>query len=166
MKMVIHMDIDLQNVPIRDMEYHGKITIPESYYQKIDIVGISPVDVKISIKKDLNQEDNLQLEAKGNLLLEDARTTETVEYPFQIDLTEKINEESEICGRFLEKSKNTLDILAILWENIVLEIPISYTLADELHLEGEGYQVSGKKSGENIDPRLAPLLELLDKEKE
>lgn len=166
MKVVIHMDIDLQNVPIRDMEYHGKITIPESYYQKIDIVGISPVDVKISIKKDLNQEDNLQLEAKGNLLLEDARTTETVEYPFQIDLTEKINEESEICGRFLEKSKNTLDILAILWENIVLEIPISYTLADELHLEGEGYQVSGKKSGENIDPRLAPLLELLDKEKE
>ena len=166
MKVVIHMDIDLQNVPIRDMEYHGKITIPESYYQKIDIVGISPVDVKISIKKDLNQEDNLHLEAKGNLLLEDARTTETVEYPFQIDLTEKINEESEICGRFLEKSKNTLDILAILWENIVLEIPISYTLADELHLEGEGYQVSGKKSGENIDPRLAPLLELLDKEKE
>lgn len=166
MKMVIHMDIDLQNVPIRDMEYHGKITIPESYYQKIDIVGISPVDVKISIKKDLNQEDNLHLEAKGNLLLEDARTTETVEYPFQIDLTEKINEESEICGRFLEKSKNTLDILAILWENIVLEIPISYTLADELHLEGKGYQVSGKKSGENIDPRLAPLLELLDKEKE
>lgn len=166
MKVVIYMDIDLQNVPIRDMEYHGKITIPESYYQKIDIVGISPVDVKISIKKDLNQEDNLQLEAKGNLLLEDARTTETVEYPFQIDLTEKINEESEICGRFLEKSKNTLDILAILWENIVLEIPISYTLADELHLEGEGYQVSGKKSGENIDPRLAPLLELLDKEKE
>ena len=160
------MNIDLQNVPIRDTQYHEKIIMPASYYQKMDIVGISPVDVKFEIKKDLNQEDNLHLQATGNLLLEDARTTETVEYPFQIDLTEKINEESEFCGRFLEKSKNTLDILSILWENIVLEIPISYTLADELHLEGEGYQVSGKKSGENIDPRLAPLLELLDKEKE
>ena len=66
----------------------------------------------------------------------------------------------------MENSQNTLDILSILWENIVLEIPISYTESDELNLKEEGYQVNGNESGENVDPRLAPLLELLDKEKE
>ena len=67
--MVIHMDIDLQNVPIRDMEYHGKITIPESYYQKIDIVGISPVDVKISIKKDLKPRRQFTFRSKRKFVI-------------------------------------------------------------------------------------------------
>ena len=42
--------------------------------------------------------------------------------------------------------------------------PIKMALSD--HLKEEGYQVNGNESGENVDPRLAPLLELLDKEKE
>ena len=115
---------------------------------------------------DANQDYHLVLKADLTLTLSDARTCKPVSYPVHLDFEEKIEEDSEICGRFLENSQNTLDILSILWENIVLEIPISYTESDELNLKEEGYQVNGNESGENVDPRLAPLLELLDKEKE
>ena len=72
------------------------------------------------------------------------------------------------CRKFLTNSQNTLDILAVLWENIVLEIPISYTICDELELPSErvGWDMAHEESKEQIDPRMAPLLDLLKKEKE
>ena len=56
----------------------------------------------------------------------------------------------------------------MLWENIVLEIPISYTVCDELELPSErvGWDMAHVESKEQIDPRMAPLLDLLKKEKE
>ena len=57
--------------------------------------------------------------------------------------------------------------MAILWENIVLEIPISYTVSDSLETkENDGWALVGENSEKEMDPRLAPLRELLDREKE
>ena len=110
---------------------------------------------------EIDEEENLTLNSKGTFIIEDARTLEPVEYPFTISFEEKLDETSEICGRFLLNSQNTLDILEILWENIVLEIPISYTVSKEIEIED-----NEKEKDELIDPRMAPLMGLLDKEKE
>ena len=71
------------------------------------------------------------------------------------------------CGNFYEKSKNSLDISEILWENIVLEIPISITnhKSEDLLLKGNGWELVNENK-EEIDPRLAKLKELLDEGKE
>ena len=60
-----------------------------------------------------------------------------------------------------------LDISEILWENIVLEIPISITNVDSknLRMQGEGWELKNNKSNE-IDPRLAKLTELYGEGKE
>ncbi len=158
--------VNLEKVPIREMTFHNEVLIPKELFQNTSVEEIPKVDLTFEIKRDSNQDFILDLKCIGNLVLKDARTLKPINYPFEIKFTEILNETSEICGRFLENSQNTLDILTILWENIVLEIPISYTESEELNLEGEGYKVSGDMSGEKIDPRLAPLLELLDKEKE
>lgn len=162
------MNIDLTKVPIRKMEYASVVQIPKSYYEKMAIIDIRDVNVKFSITSDANQDDILKLSCQGTFILQDARDLKEVSYPFQFELNEKITEDSEICGRFLENSQNTLDIMAILWENIVLENPISYTECDSLEnpKENVGWRVVGEKDDEEIDPRLAPLMELLDKKKE
>ena len=162
------MNIDLTKVPIRKMEYASVVQIPKSYYDKMAIIDIRDVNVKFSITSDVNQDDILDLSCQGTFILQDARDLKEVSYPFQFELNEKITEDSEICGRFLENSQNTLDIMAILWENIVLENPISYTECDFLEnpKENVGWRVVGEKDDEEIDPRLAPLMELLDKKKE
>ena len=150
--------MNLKMVPIRECKYEGTVEIPKEYYEHTDVLEIKNVTLKFSIHKDQNQDDILSLQAHGIFVLSDARTLEPVEDPFTIEMNEKISFESEICGRFLENSQNTLDILDILWENIVLEIPISYTVSEEL-------EETKTKEEEMIDPRLAPLMELL-KEKE
>ncbi len=143
------------------MEITDTIIYGKEYYEPTGILNISPVNIHLSIFQNANQEDMYHLTAIGTFLLNDARTLNPVEYPFTIDLEEKIDPTSEFCGRFLENSQNTLDILNILWENIVLEIPISYTVSEKLNETKE----IGEENDE-IDPRLAPLRELLEKEKE
>jgi len=149
-------------VPIRECTYENDITLEKSYYENTGVIDIPDVHVFFEIQKDNNQDYILKLNANGIFLLEDARSLETIEYPFKIEIKEKLNEESELYERFLKNSQNTLDILSILWENIVLEIPICYTISEELET---GEKQSGMSSVE-IDPRLAPLMGLLDKEKE
>ncbi len=155
------MNVNLREVPIRPIQLETKVQIPKEYYEHTGILGLKDVFLHLTIFKDSNQDDILSFQVTGKFLLEDARTLEEVEDPFQIEREEKISMESEICGRFLENSQNTLDILDILWENIVLEIPISFTLADDDFAE----ETTREKNLE-IDPRLAPLQELLEKEKE
>ncbi len=162
------MDLDLTKVPIRNINYEGVVAISKEYYEKMDILDVQNVHLKFEIYKNMDQDDILHLVCTGNFLLQDARNLEPVSYPFQFEFEEKIDEESEMCGRFLENSQNTLDIMAILWENIVLENPISYTVCDSLEnsKENAGWRVVGEEDDQEIDPRLAPLMELLDKKKE
>lgn len=158
--------MDLKKVPIRELEYQNEIEFDKSYYENTDVLDIKKLNLAFSIKKNNNQEDVLKLNANGVFLLEDARTLETVEYPFEVSFEEILNESSDLYERFLRNSQNTLDILSILWENIVLEIPISYTVAEELKTDDSAsYKIVGEESIE-LDPRLAPLMGLLDKEKE
>ena len=152
------MEINLRKIPIHEYHYKGIVEYPEEDFKTTGILRMSPVNLEFSIFPNNDQEDVLNLSGSGTLYLEDARTLEEVPYPYEVHLEEKIEPESEFCGRFLENSQNTLDILDILWENIVLEIPISYTVSDEL-------EETKTKEEEMIDPRLAPLMELL-KEKE
>lgn len=159
--------MDLTVVPIRVMEYESEVEIPKEMYQNTDILDMKDVFLKFQIYKDMNQDDILILESTGTMYLEDARSLESVPLTFHIKMEEKIDESSEMCGRFLTNSQNTLDIMSILWENIVLEIPISYTVCEPLKSEEKKtYKIVGEESVNKIDPRLAPLMELLDKEKE
>ncbi len=158
--------VDLQKFLIHETKQDVVVDFSKDVYTSAGILDIPCFTVSLMIKKDLNQDYYLTLKGKVTLILSDARTLKEVSYPIFLDFNEKISEESEICGRFLENSQNTLDILGVLWENIVLEIPISYTESEELNIVGNGYQVNGNESEKSMDPRLAPLLELLDKEKE
>ncbi len=163
------MDIDLNKVPIRKMSYKGKVEIPKEFYEKMDILDIKNVILEFKIDIDANQDEVLYLKSTGEFILSDARDLKPLSYPFKIELEEKLNPDSEIYGRFLENSQNTLDIMTILWENIVLEKPISYTVCDSLknNEENTGWRVVGDEDDDqSIDPRLAPLMELLNKKKE
>ncbi len=163
------MKLDLHHVLIQPCSYDLKVSIDKSYYGTTKIVDISDIDLSFAISRNLSQEDILFLKARGELYLVDAKTLQVVSYPFQVEFEEKIDENNDFFAKNLENSKNTLDIIEILWENIVLEIPISYSTSEEAlkpdTLDGWTVAKEGEKK-EEVDPRLAPLLGLLDKEKE
>ncbi len=158
--------MDLNKVPIKSMQENVLVNIPKVYYQNTDILDIPDFVIMLKIFKDNNQDYHLFLTSKAKMVLKDALTLDEVMYPFELNIEEKITDDNENLQNFIKKQQNTLDIIGVLWENIVLEIPISYStskLENEYH---DGWELVGSKPKDEIDPRLAPLLELYDKEKE
>ena len=161
------MEINLSTIPEEGLEIDSNVVLSPDFYKDASIHSIEDCHVEGLIKYDYENNLVLALTVKGTFLLDDAITLEEIKYPFTCEIDEKIENLSEFCGEFYEKSKNTLDIREILWENIVLEIPISATIAKEsdLSLKGDGWRLTNGKEQE-IDPRFAKLQELLDEGKE
>lgn len=144
--------------------YDQDFTIDPSLYQKIGILDLKQCHVTGSIF--LNSASMLvfDLTIEGVMVLPDSVTADPIPYPF----TSKISEEYDLNDEnFLEtyqKSQNILDIMKILWENIVLEVPMRFTTTKDARLSGDGWSLGeDKNKDDQIDPRLAKLSELLDR---
>ena len=147
------------------------ISVDESYsFSKEELKGtdvISLDDVKVSgeITKDAIDNIYLNIDVKGVLVLPCAITLKPVNYPFDIKIEGNIDELVGENEKSVKKDENTLDILPIIWENILMEIPmrvVSKDAEEELsNLEGNGWKVITEDSDGEINPELAKLKDLL-----
>ena len=137
-----------------------------------DLVKDEDLDKRILDFKDMqaygrvylnsNQDAILECRVKGNLVLADAISLEEVLYPIDINIEENIDELGENYESYEQKSENILDLKQILWQNIVLEVPISYTQTKSQSLKGEGWEFFREDNKQDeIDPRLKKLEDLL-----
>ena len=89
-------------------------------YKNTDIRKLYDVHASGEVSVDFEDNIYLELNLKGKMILPCAVSLEDVEYEFDTLIEENIGNFEEIY----KNNKNSLDILPILWENIVLEIPI------------------------------------------
>ena len=157
--------IELTRIRNNGYQFEETITFQKEIYENTDIRDLKNLVVKGEITKTLDQDFFLSACLTGQMILPDARTLEDVILPIEINIEEKIIETNEEIAEYFEKDKNTLDIMGILWENIILEVPISISTSENTLQEGNGWELVEEKK-ESIDPRLAPLRKLLDSEKE
>ena len=75
--------------------------------------------------------------------LNDSITFEEIPYDFDFNIEDIINENDDYYANFFKNNKNILDIKEILWENIVLEVPISFTKEENTTLKGNGWELNG-----------------------
>ena len=79
-------------------------------------------DVHVDGYLEISEYDELEynLTITGTMILEDSVTLEETEYEF----TSEAEDSAGNYEKYLNKNRNLLDILPILWENIVSEVPI------------------------------------------
>ena len=98
-------------------------------------------DINVSGEILIDYEDNLCLNLKicGTMVLPCAVTLVDVPYEFDTEFEENIGKFEEIY----KNNKNTLEISDILWENIVLEIPIRVVseLSKPSNTSGDGWEL-------------------------
>lgn len=150
-------EINLNLLPVSLDEV---INFPESFYENTLIKRLEGIHVKGIIKYNLSDEVELDLQVTGNMILNDAITLEEVAYPLDIHISGLLADYLEENGNYLEKNQNILDKLEFLWENIVLEVPISFTKQSGVKLSGNGWELNSDKKEDDIDPRLAKLNDL------
>lgn len=121
-----------------------------------DIRRISPVKVEGYIFN--NEEDfELNITIKGTMILPCARTLKDVEYPFSSEIDEIIGENDD---NSLEINQNRLDIFPIVWQNILVDVPLRVLAPDasDEPASGDGWRLITEDTNEEvIDPRLAKL---------
>ncbi len=161
------MIIELNKIPTNGLAIDTDIILNKELYKNADILDIKKLHIMGIIQYDYENNLVFDLEVKGCFLIEDAITLEPIEFPFSCRIEEKVESLEISYQDFYEKSKNTLDISEILWENIVLEIPISATNSsrEAMSLQGDGWELVNENK-KKIDPRLAKLEELLREGKE
>ena len=131
------MRIDLRKLySLASVDVDGTITFPEERLKSAGIIRLE--DVSVHGKAIINYEDEIELDLdlSGKMYLPCAISLEEVEVPFARKIEEIIGE-NNINNNFY------LDLSDILWENIVLEIPIK-VVKEGVHLEtssGKGWSV-------------------------
>ena len=105
------------------------------------------------ISKNSMKEIVLDLKVKGEMTLPCAITLKPTKYPYNIELKGTLR---ELLDEFEEKFTNTLDIFPIIWENILMEIPMRVVSPDAegIELEGDGWRLVAE------DESSSPLAEL------
>ena len=92
------------------------------------------------------------------MVLEDSISLDEIDYSFKAEIDEEIEEN-------LEKSLNVLDITEILWQNIVLEVPLKLTNVDNFdEYHGDGWCLVSEDSIKNTNNPFSELKDMMGKE--
>lgn len=130
----MNVDITLLNQGIEDNLYIDSDI--ELDLTNDDIRKLNNLHVSGDIMLDEAGDINLDLSLSGEMILADKLTLDDIKYPFTCQIEEKIVKNER-------NLTNTLDLSEILWQNIVLEVPLGgFTEIKNLdEFKGEGWRL-------------------------
>ena len=150
---------DLLDSKVNNISIDEEFTIPKEDYANTEIIDLEKVKVEGNLTYPDVNDLLLDIECSGTMKLNDSVSLESVNYPFSFKISENVAE-------FLEKDQFTLDIISILWENIVLEIPIRYSEVKSYDkYKGDGWRVISEDDvKDNTNNPFKDLLKEIEKE--
>ena len=129
--------IDLTNLfsnVVDSISLDGEYAIDKDRITDPRILDLSKISVKGNISRDLD-DYQIDMNIVGDMTINDSVTLKPVVYHFDIDFNDNLNE-------IIENNKNSLDIIEILWQNIVLEVPLRFTIVEDYSkIKGDGWKL-------------------------
>ncbi len=153
--------VRLNNNILKSIDVDVTYSFTKDELKGTDLLELNNVKVIGTIFKNSLGNIELDLNVKGIMVLPCAITLKPVNYPFDIKIDGELNELMKDFEENKTNFQNTIDILPIIWENILLEIPMR-VVSDELEssdvpLEGDGWSFTT-----NELEKQSPLSELID----
>ena len=164
--MLINLSKLITNIS-DEITFNDEVEIDKSYLENTDIRDISKVKVEGSIRP---YENNFELDMniKCTLTLICSISLKDVKYDVDIDVNEVIGESTDEV-EIEENNKiinNTIDLIPIIWQNIILEVPLKVISPDidVKNIQGDGWKFITEEEVNNkdIDPRLEKLKDFLN----
>ena len=124
-----------------------------------DLLKLDNVKIVGELHKNVLGNIVLSAEVSGIMVLPCAVTLKPVDYPFSIVIDDEIEKLYENIEENPINLQNTIDILPIIWENILMEIPMRVVSpdAENVKLSGDGWKLVTEEDNKNN-----PLSELMD----
>ena len=124
-----------------------------------DLLKLDNVKIVGELHKNVLGNIVLSAEVSGVMVLPCAITLKPVNYPFSLIIDDEIEKLYENIEEKTTNLQNTIDILPIIWENILMEIPMRVVSpdAENIKLSGDGWKLVTDEDNKNT-----PLSELMD----
>ncbi len=161
------MNIDLSllhNHSLKEIDISNVYSIPKEYFKNSEVLELNNIEVhgKITLVPSeevyTEEKDNIKCSIKGTMILQDSISLEPVEYEYNIEYDDYIEENCK-------KSENSLDIFEFLWENIVLEVPLHFSKVKDLNrFQGDGWRLVSEEEPTNTNNPFKELLNEFEKE--
>ena len=134
------MKIDLSPLNYKDkVEINGNISYDDIFLKDSPIKELKNVSYEGYITRNDFDEYFCYLHVFGKMKICDSISLEEIFYPFDFIIDDEITD-------FIQNDQNNLYIMEFLWQNIVLEVPIRYTLCDADNLKGDNWCVVGNNN--------------------
>ena len=155
----MQLDVTMLNRGTKDIiNIDSEVIIPKEKYCNTDILELKDLKLYGNVVRNSSDIITLNAELSGIMVLEDSISLEPIDYKFSCQIDEEIEE-------FGENLENTLDITDILWQNIILEVPLKLTNVENFNeYQGDGWRLVDEDSIKNASNPLSELKDMLGEE--
>lgn len=155
--------IRLNNNIVKSIPINETYSFIKDELEGTDVISLDNVKVDGELYKNSLGNIELNVYVEGVIVLPCAITLKPVDYPFNIEISGELEELMAEIEENPTNFQNTIDILPIIWENILMEIPMKVTSEDAYSnkIGGEGWKLVTDEKEETINPALAKLKDLL-----
>lgn len=151
---LLELNIDV----VKKISIKDKVEIPKDFYTNTEIKDLKEIQIDGTIYKDSAGIITLEAILSGIMVLEDSINLELIDYQFSCDIDEKIED-------FDENYTKPLDITEILWQNIVLEVPLKFTRVESFdEYQGDGWKLISEESVNTINNPFNELKDMIGEE--
>lgn len=125
------------------IEISEEYSFSKQQLEDTEIMELNNLKVVGDITKNSLDEYIVDIVVKGIMVLPCAITLKPVNYEFEIKIDGNLREIYEEMGKNYENNQKTIDILPIIWENILMEIPIKVLSDDikDVKTKGDGWEL-------------------------
>lgn len=159
---MINIDITLlNNHNVSKIDINEVYTFSKNELEDTDILELKDISINGQIEK-MDKDYFINVLVNGNMKLQDSITLLPLDYPFETSVEGNIDSLLEEIGESSKKTENSIDIFPIIWENILMEIPIRIVGKDsyDQKLEGEGWKFIKDDNVSSPNPELEKLKDL------
>ena len=142
----------------KEASFSFEYSFSKEQLKDTSIIKLDNVQIKGTITNGFDQY-HLKASIKGTMVLPCSITLKPTNYPFLIEIDDDFD---ELLEENIKNDTNSIDIFPIIWENILMEIPLRIVNEDlsDVKTEGNGWKLVTSKE-ERINPELEKLKELL-----
>lgn len=155
--------IPLKNNLIKEISIHEKLPFTKENLKNTDLIDLKDVWIDGFLSKNALENIEMQLSIKGIMILPCSVTLKETEYSFETKINDTLDNLLEEIGQIEKKVENTIDIFPIIWENILMEIPMKVVSEDAKYekKQGDGWKLITEEEKEVINPAFDKLKDLL-----
>lgn len=155
----MELDITLLNRNIEtSLKISDYVIIPKEKFQNTDILEFKNLKLDGSIIRESSDIITLKADLSGIMVLNDSISLDPIDYNFLCQIDEELVEKAE-------NLENILDITDILWQNIILEVPLKLSnVKDFNEYQGDGWKLVDEDSIKSTNNPFSELKDMIGEE--